>query len=60
VTKKHLPTVMLDDPAPFDTLETWERFLAEVEAMPDFAGKDQTISHAKWYIEQKKNGTIPG
>ena len=47
--------VMLDDPGPFDTLETWEQFLAEVEAMPDFHGKASTIDNAKCLIAQKKH-----
>lgn len=50
----NLPLVMLDDPGPFETLERWEQFLAEVEAMPDFQGKASTINNAKWLIAQKK------
>jgi hypothetical protein len=37
----YLPVVMLDDPGPFEPLETWEQFLAAVEAMPDFQGKQR-------------------
>jgi hypothetical protein len=50
----NLPLMMLDDPGPFETLETWEQFLAEVEAMPDFHGKAGTIDNAKWLIAQKE------
>jgi len=50
----NLRLVMLDDPGPFDTLETWEQFLAEVQAMPDFLLKDSVMENAKWVISQKK------
>lgn len=49
----YLPVVMLDDPGPFESLETWEQFSAEVEAMPDFQGKQAHIDNAKWLIAQK-------
>jgi hypothetical protein len=51
----NLRFVMLDDPGPFENLETWEQFLAEVEAMPDFHGKASTIDNAKCLIAQKKH-----
>jgi hypothetical protein len=38
VTAK-LQFAVLDDPGPFEKLEIWEQFLAEVEAMPDFTGR---------------------
>ena len=50
----NLRLMMLDDPGPFDTLETWEQFLAEVQAMPDFLLKDSVMENAKWVISQKK------
>jgi hypothetical protein len=50
----NLRTVMLDDPGPFEDLETWEQFLAEVEAMPDFRLKESVVEHARWVIAQKK------
>jgi hypothetical protein len=45
---RNLRLVVIDDPGPFDTLETWEQFLAEVQAMPDFLGKASTVQNAKW------------
>ena len=33
--KKQRPYILIDGPSPFDCLETWERFLAEVQEMPD-------------------------
>jgi len=44
---KRLPFKMLDDPPEFAPLETWEQHLAEVQAMPNFQGKDQHIDSAK-------------
>jgi hypothetical protein len=54
VTKADLPIVMLDDPPPLATLETWEQHLAEVQSMQDFQGKKNRIAHAKWMIARKK------
>jgi hypothetical protein len=31
----------------FDPIERWEEFLAEVQAMPDFAWKEGIIANAK-------------
>jgi hypothetical protein len=31
-----------DEPELFDSIETWQQFLAEVEAMPDSVQKAQT------------------
>ena len=50
----NLRFVMLDDPGPFESLEAWEQFLAEVEAMPDFLLKESVVEHAIWVIAQKK------
>ncbi len=50
----NLRFVMLDDPGPFESLEIWEQFLAEVEAMPDFLLKESVVEHARWVIAQKK------
>ena len=46
--QKQLPYILIDGPSPFDSLETWERFLAEVQAMPDFVTKQMEIRSAKW------------
>ena len=43
-----------DEPGLFDSLETWEQFLAEVEAMPHSVQKLQTfLLHAEHMIELK-------
>jgi hypothetical protein len=54
VKKKQLPYILIDGPSPFDSLETWERFLAEVQAMPDFVTKQMEIRSAKWMIASIK------
>jgi hypothetical protein len=49
-----LPYIMMDDPPPLATLETWEQHLAELQSMPDFQGKKNRVAHAKWMIARKK------
>jgi hypothetical protein len=60
VKKKQRPYILIDGPSPFDCLETWERFLAEVQEMPDFVTKQIEIRSAKWMIAsikwEKKRG----
>jgi hypothetical protein len=46
VKKKQRPYILIDGPSPFDCLETWERFLAEVQEMPDFVTKQIEIRSA--------------
>jgi hypothetical protein len=48
-----------DEPELFDSLETWQQFLAEVEAMPDPVQKAQTILHAELMIGLKKEELAP-
>jgi hypothetical protein len=48
-----------DEPGLYDSLETWEQFLAEVEAMPDSVQKPQTVLHAEHMIELKKEELAP-
>jgi hypothetical protein len=54
VKKKQLPYILIDGPSPFGSLEIWERFLAEVQAMPDFLTKQMEIRSAKWMIASIK------
>ena len=49
----NLPLVMIDEPGPYEGLETWEQFLAEVEAMPDFLLKGSVVESAKWLIAKR-------
>jgi hypothetical protein len=49
----------LDEPGFFDTLETWEQFLAEAEAMPDSVLTPQTILYAEYMIALKKEELDP-
>ena len=48
-----------DEPELFDSLETWEQFLTEVEAMPDSVQMPGTIVHAKRMIALKKEELAP-
>ncbi|MBR1250009.1 hypothetical protein JQ609_24175 [Bradyrhizobium sp. AUGA SZCCT0169] len=54
------PRIMMNDPpAPVEAIEVWERFLAEVMAMPETAQKPQTILYAEHMIALKKGELIP-
>jgi hypothetical protein len=48
-----------DEPGFFDSLETWEQFLAKVEAMPNSVQKQQTVLHAEHMIALKKEELVP-
>jgi hypothetical protein len=48
-----------DEPGFFDSLETWEQFLAEVEAMPHSVQKPQIVLHAEHMIALKKEELAP-
>jgi hypothetical protein len=37
---------MIDEPGRYDTLETWERFLAELEALPPSTTRNAALPHA--------------
>jgi len=55
LTAPHPPTIMIDDPSPFDTLETWERHLAELKRWPDGTPlKSAIIETAEYWIAEKK------
>jgi hypothetical protein len=46
---------LIDDPKPFDTLETWERHLADLTKLPDgWLGKAEAIEHAEQHIKMMK------
>jgi hypothetical protein len=51
---KILPPILMDDPSIFDTPETLERYLADLQARPNFMGKDQAVQFAKRTIAMKK------
>jgi hypothetical protein len=52
--KNELPYILLDDPPMFGPLDSLEKYLADVQAMPNFVLKASTIKQAKWYIAQLK------
>jgi hypothetical protein len=45
---------LLSEPGMFDPIETWEEFLAELQAMPDFVWKEDAIENAKRVIAQNR------
>ena len=50
--------VILDEPTPFDTLQTWERHLSLVESLPaDQLGRDRMLVKAKRTIRAKATKT---
>jgi hypothetical protein len=51
---KDLPDIMMDGPSPFDTVETLEQSLAELQAMPDFEFKKEEIERVKRFIVLRK------
>jgi hypothetical protein len=48
-----------DEPRAFSSLEIWEQFLTEVNAMPDSDQKPQTILHAEYMIALKREELEP-
>ena len=54
VTQK-LGTIWLKEgPGPFDTLETWERYLTATKSMPDCLQKSMSVQQARKAIAQKR------
>jgi hypothetical protein len=51
---KNLPYILMEDPAPFDTLENLEQHLADLQAMPDYQNKAGHVSRLKGVIEIAK------
>jgi hypothetical protein len=51
---KDLPHIMMDGPSPFDTMESLEQSLAEIQAMPDFKFKKETVERVKGFIALRK------
>jgi hypothetical protein len=47
---------MIDAPSPLGSLETWERHLTEVQALPPFAMQDEIVQSAQRIVSIKKCG----
>jgi hypothetical protein len=57
MTEKPLPLgMMIDTPTPWDSLETWERHLTEVQALPSFVLQEEIAQRAQRIISVKKCG----
>jgi hypothetical protein len=50
----NLPYIMMDGPSPFDTVESLERSLAELQAMPDFKNKKESVARVKGFIALRR------
>ena len=52
---KDRPSVMIDEPPPYGTLETWEQYLSDLKKLPaDTLGKPQMIEAAEKSIAGMK------
>jgi hypothetical protein len=45
---------MIDQPGRYDTLETWERFLAELEALPPSVTRNAALTSTKQVVRAKR------
>jgi hypothetical protein len=55
MTQKKQMSGFIDPPTPYDTLETWERHLAEMRELPDTDSlKMELISEAEEIIRAKR------
>jgi hypothetical protein len=52
--KSDLPFIMMDGPNPYGTLESLERYLAELQAMPDFDPKALLVEQTNWFIARQE------
>lgn len=49
------PDLLIDSPAPFDTLETWESHLRMLEALPEGTFlREELIAKARKHIKRRK------
>lgn len=58
--QKNRPPVMIDQPTPYDSLETWESHLVELEALPKGTPlKFELIKQAEDEIKARKPTADP-
>jgi hypothetical protein len=57
--RKVLPIILIDDPPMFGPMEELERYLARVQAMPNFFLKASLVKQAKWCITRLKRSPRP-
>ena len=53
-TRLPLGLMFIDPPGRYDTVETWEQFLAELEAMPPSTTRNAARANAKQTIRMKQ------
>jgi hypothetical protein len=59
-----IPAGFVSEPGPFESIETWEHWLAEVQSWPDddsltkycIWSAKRTIERMKWHIRAKRYG----
>jgi hypothetical protein len=54
-TKQTGPGALIDDPSPFDTLDAWERHLADLQTLPDSIDKELAMARAQKHIQFLKS-----
>ena len=50
--------LMIDEPGRYDTLETWERFLAGLEALPPSTTRNVALAGAKRTVLRKRGENV--
>ena len=53
-SERPLATHLIDEPGRFATLETWERFLTEVQLLPPSTARNETIKRARLIIGERR------
>jgi hypothetical protein len=55
MTTEQQRIILIDEPSPYDTLETWERHLDVVEKLPENTLlKDRMLARARKRVEEKR------
>ena len=49
---------LIDGPGRYDTLETWERFLAQMEALPPSIMRNAALESAKRTVLRKRKEAV--
>lgn len=57
MSDRQLPITLFTSPNPYDTVETWERYLAELRQLPESVFLASEIAHAEDLIERKRRAS---
>ncbi len=55
-----LGLMLVDPPGRYDTLETWEQFLADLEKLPPSGTRNAAMASAREIIQQRGDGSDEG